>query len=82
VLSAKDQQGTYVKVCLKAGGKIYYGDIFVPSHLHRLSNVINDARHFVPVVNTREETATSEIHLGVLALNKSSIEWVRLLEQE
>jgi hypothetical protein len=82
VLSAKEQKGKYVKVCLKAGGKIYYGDIFVPAHLDRLSNVINDARHFVPVVNTREETSSTEIELGFVAINKSAIEWVRLLEKE
>ncbi len=82
VLSAKEQKGNYVKVCLKAGGKVYYGDIFVPAHLDRLSNVINDARHFVPVVNTREETATTEIPLGFMAINKNAIEWVRSLEEE
>jgi hypothetical protein len=82
MLSVKEQKGKYVKVCLKSGGKIYYGDIFVPAHLERLSTVINDVRHFVPVVNTREETSSTEIELGFVAINKSAIEWVRLLERE
>jgi len=35
----------------------------------------------VPVVNTREETSSTEIELGFVAINKSAIEWVRLLEK-
>jgi hypothetical protein len=82
VFTSKEHDGKFVKVCLKAREKTYYGDIFVPSHLSRLSNVINDARQFVSLVNTREETSTTEIHIGFLAINKSAIEWVRLLEKE
>ena len=82
VFTSKEQEGKFVKVCLKAKDKTYYGDIFVPSHLSRLSNVINDARQFVSLINTREETSTTEIHIGFLAINKSAIEWVRLLEKE
>lgn len=82
VFTSREQEGKFVKVCLKAKDKTYYGDIFVPSHLSRLSNVINDARHFVSLINTREETSTTEIHIGFLAINKSAIEWVRLMEKD
>lgn len=82
ILTAKEQEGRFVKVCLRARDKTYYGDIFVPSYLSRLSNVINDSRQFVSLVNTREETSTSEIQIGFLAINKSAIEWVRLMEKE
>ena len=82
VFASKEQTGKFVKVCLKARDKTYYGDIFVPSQLSRLSNVINDARQFVSLVNTHEETSSTEIHIGFLAINKSSIEWVRLMERD
>ena len=79
---AKEQKGRFIKVCLKARGKTYYGDIFVPAHISRLSNVINDARQFIALTNTREETETTEIQIGFLAINKNSVEWVRLMEKE
>jgi hypothetical protein len=44
--------------------------------------VINDARQFIALTNTREETETSEIQIGFLAINKNSVEWVRLVEKE
>jgi len=79
---AKEQKGRFIKVCLKARDKTYYGDIFVPAYISRLSNVINDARQFIALTNTREETETSEIQIGFLAINKNSVEWVRLVEKE
>ena len=79
---AKEQKGRFVKVCLKARDKTYFGEIFVPSHISRLSNVINDQRQFIALTNTREETATTEIKIGFLAINKSAVEWIRLLERE
>jgi hypothetical protein len=80
--SAKEQKGRFIKVCLKARDKTYYGDIFVPAHIDRLSNVINDARQFIALTNTREETETTEIQIGFLAINKNAVEWVRLMEKE
>jgi hypothetical protein len=79
---AKEQKGRFIKVCLKARDKTYFGDIFIPSHISRLSNVINDARQFIALTNTREETETTEIQIGFLAINKNAVEWVRLMEKE
>ena len=78
----KDMKGTFAKVRLKSREKVYNGDIFIPDYLSRLSNVINDSRHFISLTNTKEETETSEIPIGFIAVNKNSIEWVRLLEEE
>ena len=78
----KGMQGKFVKVKLKTREKVYYGDIFIPDYLNRLSNVINDNRYFISLTNTREETETTEIPIGFIAVNKNSIEWVRLLEEE
>ncbi len=78
----KGMKGRFVKVRLKSREKVYYGDIFIPVYLNRLSNVINDNRYFIALTNTKEETETSEIPIGFIAVNKNSIEWVRLLEEE
>jgi hypothetical protein len=79
---SKERKGKFVRVKLKTRDKIYYGDIFVPSHLSRVSDVINDERHFVSLANTKEETKASEIHIGFLAISKSMVEWIRMLEKE
>jgi len=78
----KDMKGRFVKVRLKSREKVYNGDIFIPDYLNRLSNVINDSRHFISLTKTKEETETTEIPIGFIAVNKNSIEWVRLLEEE
>ena len=79
---SKENKGKLVRVKLKARDKIYYGDIFIPVHLNRISDVINDERHFVSLSNTKEETKASEINIGYLAINKNVVEWVRLLGDE
>ena len=78
----KEMKGKFSKVRLKSREKVYNGDIFIPDYLSRLSNVINDSRHFISLTNTKEETETTEIPIGFIAVNKNSIEWVRLLEKE
>jgi len=74
-----ERRGEFVKVRLKAQDKIYHGDIFVPSHLCRVSDVINDSRYFILLSNAKEETKSSEVTIGFLAINKSIVEWVRLM---
>ena len=78
----KEGEGRFVKVRLKTRDKTYYGDIFVPAHHYRLSNVINDERQFIALTDAKEETMTSEIHIGFLAINKNAVEWVRLMAEE
>lgn len=79
---AKDQEGRFVKVCLRARDKTYYGEIFLPAHTSRLSTVINDQRQFIALTHTREDTETTEIEIGFLAINKNAVEWIRLLEED
>lgn len=77
-----EKKGKFVRVKLKARERIYYGDIFVPAHFKRVSDVINDVRTFLSISHTREETKASEITIGYLAINKNVVEWVRLLEED
>jgi len=80
--SSKKREGKFVKVKLKTRDRVYYGEIFIPDYPARLSDVINDERQFISLINTKEETKVSEIPIGFLAINKNSVEWVRLLEEE
>ena len=78
----KEGEGRFVKVRLKTRDKTYYGNIFIPEHLYRLSSVINDERQFIALTDTKEETKASEIHIGFLAINKNAVEWIRLMATE
>jgi hypothetical protein len=79
---SKGKKGRFVKVRIKMRDKMYNGDLFIPPHLNRLSDVINDERPFISIVNTREETEESEVHIGFLVINKNVIEWIRLIEEK
>ena len=81
-LTRDAKKGKFVRVKLKARERIYYGDVFIPAHYNRVSDVINDERTFISITNTKEETKASEINIGYLAINKNVVEWVRLLGEE
>ncbi|MBA4391392.1 MAG: hypothetical protein C0399_10700, partial [Syntrophus sp. (in: bacteria)] len=55
----------------------YVGDIFIPEHL-RVSDVINDSRHFIVFSNAVEERKTKDVLVGFLAINKNMTEWIEL----
>ena len=46
-----------------------------------MSDAINDERQFIILSDAKEEAKLSDIHVGFLALNKNSVEWVRLAEE-
>jgi hypothetical protein len=75
------RDGQQMRVRVKAGEKTYRGDLFV-SNTERISDTINDARRFIVLSNAKEEGKLSDISIGFLALNKDSIESVRLCETE
>jgi len=71
---AKD--GKFVRIKLNAFKNIYSGDIYITKSHGRVSNVVNDDRKFMSIVNTSRETELDEIEIGYKAINKSVIEWV------
>jgi hypothetical protein len=79
---AKAGSGRFVKVRLKSKDKIYYGDIYVPGYTNRISDVVNDAREFLSLVNTYQETRGPDLEIGYITINKSAVEWVRILERD
>jgi hypothetical protein len=80
--TAKDKKGEMVKVRLKAGEKTYFGDIFLPEHSARVSDIINDERHFIILSNAFEETRVRDVPIGFLAINKNLTEWIELKNPE
>lgn len=74
-----DKAGKVMKVRVKTPDKIYTGEIFIPVPLGRVSDVMNDSRPFVILMNAKEESKAAETPVGILALNKRIIEWVRFL---
>ena len=76
-INQSDEKGKFIRVRLRALGKVYNGDIYVPSHSKRVSDMLNDKRRFVLMANTTEEVTNRELSIGFVAINKASIEWVR-----
>ena len=74
-------EGKFVKVRLKGRDKTYRGNLFVPLHLKRVSDAINDDRQFIILSDAQEEAKLADIHVGFIALNKNSVEWLRLAEE-
>ena len=74
-----EKDGELIRVRVKTHEKIYNGEIFVPYHFNRISDVINDPRPFILLTNAKEESKTSEIDIGFIAVNKSIVEWVRMI---
>lgn len=74
----KGKKGKLVTVRLKSGEKTYFGDIFLPEYVLRVSDVINDERHFIILSNAFEETRVRDVPIGFLAINKNLTEWIEL----
>jgi hypothetical protein len=75
--ATKGDKGELVKIRLKAGEKVYIGDIFLPQPA-RVSDMINDDRRFVVLSNAVEERSTRDVPIGFIAINKNMTEWIEL----
>jgi hypothetical protein len=79
---AKDKKGQFIKLRLKAGGKAFAGELFVPDYLSRVSDVLNDKKPFIVLVNSVEETRAIDVPVGFIAINKNMIESIRLADEK
>jgi hypothetical protein len=79
---AKEKKGQFIKARVKAGEKTYAGDVFVPDYMSRLSDVLNDKKPFLVLVNTVEETRTIDVPVGFIAINKNMIQSIRLTDEK
>ncbi len=78
----KDKEGRFVNVKLGVGDVIYRGEIFIPGHDKRVSDVLNDRRLFISMIDTVEEMKGRDYNykIGYIALSKKVVEWVRIVE--
>jgi hypothetical protein len=76
--STRDGNGTFLTVRLRVRDKTYIGDIFVPNYLSRVSDVLNDKRHFIILTDAAEETGVRDLPIGFLAINKTHVERIEL----
>ncbi len=72
----KIEDGSFIRVKLKAEDKTYHGDIYLTDLKCRLSDIMNDDRKFISIVNTTQELGDGDIEIGFLLLNKSIINWI------
>lgn len=76
---AKD--GQIVRVRVQAGENIYRGDLHV-GKTERMSDAINDARRFIILSRVKQEGKLRDISTDFLAINKDSINSIRLCEKD
>lgn len=78
----KDKEGQFIRVRVKTGDKSYAGDLFVPDYMSRVSDVLNDKKPFIVLVNSVEETKAVDIKVGFIAVNKNMIQSIRLSDEK
>jgi len=72
----KIEGGNLVRVRLKAEDKTYHGDIYLTDLKCRVSDIMNDERKFLSIVNTTQEVGDNNLKIGFFLLNKSIISWI------
>jgi len=77
----KDKEGQFIRVRVKTGDKTYAGDLFVPDYMSRVSDVLNDKKPFIVLVNSVEETKAVDIKVGFIAVNKNMVQSIRLSDE-
>jgi hypothetical protein len=77
----KEKKGGFVRVRIKSGDKFYLGDLFVPEYFSRVSDVLNDNKRFIILINAVEEAKLKDIPVGFIAINKNLAEWIKLGEE-
>ncbi len=71
-----NENGYFTRVILKAEDATYQGDIYLTDLKLRVSDIMNDERKFISLVNTTEEISDNKFERGFLLVNKSIISWI------
>ncbi len=72
----KSEDGIFVKIRLKAEDKMYHGSIYLTSSNCRVSDIMNDNRMFISLVNTTQEVGDHNVEKGFFIINKTIISWI------
>ncbi len=73
----KIENGNFTSVILEAEGATYKGDIYLTDLKFRVSDIMNDDRKFLSIVNATREVGNRTLNIGFFILNKSIINMVR-----
>ncbi len=60
----KIEGGHFIRVILKAEDKIYHGDVYLTDFKCRVSDIMNDDRKFISIVNTTQEIGDDLTKIG------------------
>jgi hypothetical protein len=71
------ESGNFTRVILEAEGATYKGDIYLTDLKFRVSDIMNDDRKFISIVNATREVGDKTLKIGFFILNKSIINLVR-----
>ncbi len=71
------EKGRFARIVLEAENATYKGDIHLTDLKLRVSDIMNDDRKFVSIVNATREVSDKTIKIGFFILNKSIIHLVR-----
>ncbi len=72
----KIEGGNFIRVRLKAEDKTYHGDIYLTDLKCRVSDIMNDDRKFISLVDTTQEVGDNNLEIGFFIVNKSVISWI------
>ncbi len=72
----KIEGGNFIRVRLKAEDKTYRGDIYITDLKCRISDIMNDDRKFIAILNTTQEIGDNNLKVGFIVINKSIINWI------
>ncbi len=76
----KDVGGKFVRVKIKSREKLYTGDIYITEINSRISDIMNDSRKYISLVNATEDGKVDDMKIGYVVINKSIVETVSLIE--
>ena len=71
------EKGHFTRVVIETEDATYKGDIHLTDLTFRVSDIMNDDRKFVSIVNATREVGDKTLKIGFFILNKSIIHLVR-----
>ncbi len=71
------ETGNFTRVILEVEGATYKGDIYLTDLKFRVSDIMNDDRKFLSIVNATRDVGNTSLKIGFFILNKSMINLVR-----
>ena len=71
-----NENGNFTRVILKAEDATYQGDVYLTALKFRVSDIMNDDRKFLSIVNATREVGDKTLRISFFILNKSIVNWI------